>query len=205
MLPATQLTAITGNLHAWAAFQTEWKTFFNSYALATTAGILLIDPTKPAPAVLQALDKLGEVTGIVLTNANHDRDAGWFRKHYATQIYAHEQAPADCATTIDVLVVDGEKLPGGLTAIHLSGVAAGEMALFSQDDGGLLMIGDAIVHPAGTGLALLPEQFLEDRQVARQSLHKLLDYTFQVATFSHGEPIVGHANQKFAAFLRSHH
>ena len=205
MLPATQLTAITGKLHGWAAFQTEWKVFFNSYALTTTAGILLIDPTKPAPAVLEALDNLGEVTGIILTNANHDRAAGWFRNHYGTQIYAHEQAPADCDTKIDVLVVDGEKLPGGLTVIHLPGVASGEMALFSQADGGLLMIGDAIVHPDGKGLDLLPEQFLEDRRVARQSLHKLLDYDFQVATFSHGAALVAHAKQQFAAFLRSHH
>ena len=205
MLPATQLTAVTGKLYSWAAFQSEWKIFFNSYALTTATGVLLIDPTKPTPAVLQALDNLGEVTGIVLTNANHDRDAGWFRKHYEVQIYAHEKAPADCDTKIDVLVVDDEKLPGGLTVIHLPGVASGEVALFLQNDGGLLMIGDAIVHTNGKGLEMLPEEFLDDRRIARQSLHKFLDYDFQVATFSHGEAIATHAKQKVAAFLRSHH
>ena len=205
MLPATQLTAVTEKLHGWAALQTEWKIFFNSYVLTTAAGVLLIDPTKPAPLVLEALDNLGEVTGIVLTNANHDREAGWFRKHYEAQIYAHEKAPADCDTKIDVLVVDGEKLPGGLTVIHLPGVTSGEMALFSQDDGGTLMIGDAIVHTAGKGLEMLPEEFLDNRRMARQSLHKLLNHNFQTATFSHGEAITPHADQKIAAFLRSHH
>ena len=205
MVPATQLIAVTEKLHGWAAFQTEWKVFFNSYALTTANGILLVDPTKPAPSVVQALDRLGEVTGIVLTNANHDRDAGWFRKHYAAQVYAHEKAPADCDTAIDVLVVDGEKLPGGLTVIHLPGVASGEMAILSQDAGGVLMIGDAIVNTTGKGLELLPEEFLDDRRIARQSLRKLLDCDFQVATFSHGEAITVHAKQQIATFLRAHH
>ena len=67
------------------------------------------------------------------------------------------------------------------------------------------MIGDAIVNTTGKGLELLPEEFLDDRRIARQSLRKLLDCDFQVATFSHGEAITVHAKQQIATFLRAHH
>jgi len=36
---------------------------------------------KPAPAVLQALDNFGEVTGIILTNANQ-KIAAFLRSHH---------------------------------------------------------------------------------------------------------------------------
>src|SRR5690349_16819236 len=112
MRPATKLIAVTPALHGWAAFHTEWKVSFNSYAVRAADGIVLIDPTKPTPAGLKQLEALGQPVAVVLTNAHHDRDADWFRKQYEAQIYAHEQAQTDCDTKIDVLVVDGEKLPG---------------------------------------------------------------------------------------------
>jgi glyoxylase-like metal-dependent hydrolase (beta-lactamase superfamily II) len=163
--------------------------YFNSYALRTPAGVILVDPLRPAAAVVKELAGLGEPIGIFLTNANHDREAGWFRKQYEIQIYAHEAAKADCDTTIDVLVLDGETLPGGVKTLHLPGASAGECALYSKTAGGLLLLGDILVNPAAQGLALLPEQYLEDRAQAITSLQRLRDLNYQVATFAHGTPL----------------
>ncbi|MEI6085154.1 MAG: MBL fold metallo-hydrolase [Verrucomicrobiota bacterium] len=200
MKPATKLTAVTATLHGWAALQTEWKVFFNSYAYQTPTGVVLVDPTQPAPAALKQLETLGEISAIILTNAHHCRDADWFRKHYEVQIYAHEQAAADCDTKIDVPVVDGEKLPGGLKAIFLPGVSPSEMALFAV--AGVMLIGDAILNTPGQGLELLPDQFIADKKLARQSLQKLLEFDFQVLTFGHGEPIATEGKQALANFLK---
>jgi glyoxylase-like metal-dependent hydrolase (beta-lactamase superfamily II) len=153
------------------------------------------------PAVLKQLEVLGEPLAIVLTNAHHDRDAVAFRKKYGVQIYAHEKAPSDCDTKIDVLAVNGEKLPGGLQTIFLSGVTTSEMALHTKDAGGVLLIGDALLNTPGKGLQLLPDQFIEDKKLARASLKTLLEYNFKIATFGHGDPIIKDAKKAIASFL----
>jgi glyoxylase-like metal-dependent hydrolase (beta-lactamase superfamily II) len=202
MKPATTLNKITSSLFGWASFQTQWKIDFNSYALKTAAGVVFIDPTMPAPAVLKQLEALGDPLAIVLTNAHHDRDADAFRKQYDVQIYAHEKAPSDCDTKVDVLVVNGETLPGGLKTIFLPGVTTSEMALFTKAGGGVLLIGDALLNTPGKGLQLLPDQFIEDKKQARVSLQHLLEYNFKIATFAHGDPIVKDAKKAIARFLK---
>jgi glyoxylase-like metal-dependent hydrolase (beta-lactamase superfamily II) len=202
MKPATKLNQINSSLLGWATFQTQWKVDFNSYALKTADGVVFVDPTMPAPAVLKQLEACGQPLAIVLTNAHHDRDADAFRKHFDVQIYAHEKAQSDCDTKVDVRAVDGEKLPGGLTAIFLPGVTTSEMALFAKDNGRVLLIGDALLNAPGKGLQLLPDQFIEDKKLARASLKNLLEYNFKIVTFAHGDPIVKDAKKQIADYFK---
>ena len=202
MKAATTLNQISSSLFGWASFQTQWKVDFNSYALKTAAGIVFIDPTMPAPPVLKQLEGLGAPLAIVLTNAHHDRDADAFRKKYDVQIYAHEKAQSDCDTKIDVLAVNGEKLPGGLKTNFLPGVTTSEMALFAKETGGILLLGDALLNPPDKGLQLLPDQYIEDKKQARQSLQRLLEFNFKIATFAHGDPIRKDAKKVISDFLK---
>jgi hypothetical protein len=78
------------------------------------------------------------------------------------------------------------------------------MALFAKDDAGAMLIGDAILHTPGKGLELLPDQFIEDKKLARRSLQKLLEFNFQVVTFGHGEPLATNGKQALANFLKPH-
>jgi|YelNatPaOPRAMG01_1025707.scaffolds.fasta_scaffold03065_14 hypothetical protein len=196
------MIAVTKNLFGWSKFHAPWKIEFNSYALRTRAGVWVVDPVRPGREDWRALQELGAPVGIFLTNANHDRDAGWLRQQFDVQIYAHEAAPADCDTKIDVLVLDGETLPGGVKALHLPGAGAGETALYAKTDGGTLLLGDVLVNTSGRGPALLPEQFLEDRDQAIASLHRLRDITFQVATFAHGAPLTKDAKAHITKLLK---
>jgi glyoxylase-like metal-dependent hydrolase (beta-lactamase superfamily II) len=202
MTPATSLKEITRNLYGWSSFHTQWKTDFDSYAVKTPAGVVFVDPMKPAPAIIEKLEELGEPIGVFLTNAHHDRDADWFRKQYDIQIYAHEKAKSDCDTKIDVLVLDGEKLPGGLRAIHLPGSVASEIALYTKISGGIILIGDALLNLPDKGLALLPDQYIEDRKQALQSLRKLAELDFKVVTFAHGDPLTDNAKKQIVRFLK---
>ncbi len=202
MKPATQLTEITRTLFGWASFHAQWKVNFNSYALKTAEGVVFIDPVQPDAALAEKLDTLGEPLAIILTNAHHDRAADWFRKRYSVQIYAHEKAQSDCDTKIDVLAVSGEMLPGKLKTVFLAGVTTSEMALFTKQAGGILFIGDALLNPAGAKLQLLADQFIEDKKPARESLRKLADYKFKIATFAHGDPIIKDAKKVMTGFLK---
>jgi glyoxylase-like metal-dependent hydrolase (beta-lactamase superfamily II) len=200
--PATELKEIVKKLYGWSCFHAQWKVNFNSYALKTTDGIVLIDPLKPEATVLKELEGLGEFSGIFLTNAQHDRDADWFRKHYEIQIYAHEKAKADCDTSIDVLVMDGETLPGSVKAIHLPGSSASETAFYTKVSGGIMMMGDILSNSGGRGLTLLPEPYIEDRKQALKSLPKLLQHRFTTITFAHGDPLVKNAEKQIENFLK---
>lgn len=202
MEPATRLREITKNLYGWSSFHSQWKIDFDSYAIKTPDGVVLVDPLKPSPAVLKKLEALGEFLAVYLTNAHHDREADWFRKQYQIQVYAHEKAKSDCDTKIDVLVLDGEKLPGGVRAVHLPGSSASEMALYVKVGGGVVLVGDALLRQPNRGVELLPDQYLEDRKEALASLRKLLELDFKVITFAHGDPITEDAHQAIATFLQ---
>lgn len=205
MEPAKRLKEISKHLLGWSSFHTQWKIDFDSYAIKTPDGVILVDPMKPTPAVLKQLESLGEILGVYLTNAHHDRDADWFRKHFEVQVYAHEKAKPDCDTKIDILVLDDEKLPGGVRALHLPGSSASETALFAKLDGGIVLMGDALMNLRDSGLTLLPDQYLEDRKQALASLRKLLDLDFKVITFAHGDPLVTDAKKQIADFLKKPH
>ena len=200
--PSVELREVAKNLYGWSSFHPQWKVDFNSYALKTAEGIVFIDPLKVEPAVLEKLEALGEPIAILLTNAHHDRESDWFRKKYEVQVYAHEKARADCDTKIDVLLMDGERLPGGVKALHLPGSSASETAYYVKAGGGIVLVGDTLHNQRDKGLTLLSETYIEDRKQALKSLQRLLDLDFKTITFAHGEPLVGNAKSEIAKFLK---
>jgi glyoxylase-like metal-dependent hydrolase (beta-lactamase superfamily II) len=200
--PATELRAVTRNLYGWASFHPQWKTDFNSYALRTSEGVVFVDPMKPDAEVIQKLEALGEPIGVLLTNAHHNRDADWFRKQYEIQVYAHEKAKADCEMSIDILLMDGERLPGGVKAVHLPGSSEGETAYYAKSSGGIVLMGDTLLNQSGKGLTLLPDAYIEDKKQMLKSLQKLLELDFKIATFAHGDPIVKDAKKAIARFVK---
>lgn len=199
MKPATRLHAITASIHRWSTWHTAWKIDFSSYAIVTPDGVWFLDPMRPGPILLKKLRGLGEPAGIFLTNANHERDADWFRREFQIQIYAHEKAVPECDLKVDVPVVDGEKLPGNLLVVYLPGAGPGECALLYDKT---LLIGDALVHPKNKPVELLPDSYCEDPRQLRHSLKKLSTLTFENATFAHGEPLLGNAARELAPILK---
>jgi hypothetical protein len=200
MKPATRLTLVTPVVHRWSSFHPQWKIDFSSYAVVTSEGVYFVDPTRPGPTLRNQLAALGAPVGVFLTNANHERDADWFRKEFDIHVIAHEKARPDCDIKLDLLVLDGEKLPGGPRVLHLPGGGAGESALVV---GEVVLVGDALVHPKGKDLAILPEQYCEDAKQLTQSLRRLLDLDFQTLAFAHGEPIIGQAKTELTALLKA--
>jgi len=200
--PSVDVREVTKNLYGWASFHPQWKVDFNSYALKTSEGVVFIDPLKPEPAVITKLETLGEPIAIFLTNAHHDRDADWFRKQYGIQVYAHEKAKADCDTKIDVLLMDGERLPGAVKAVHMPGSSAGETAFYTKASGGIVLMGDTLMNQTDKGLTLLSDAYVEDKKQTLQSLRKLLELDFKIITFAHGDPIVQNARTQIEQFLK---
>jgi glyoxylase-like metal-dependent hydrolase (beta-lactamase superfamily II) len=92
-------------------------------------------------------------------------------------------------------VEDGETLPfAGLQVVFTPGHTAGHLALLLPRDGGVLFIGDSATDYAGR-LSCGP--IYEDVAAGEASLHRLAGLRFEVAAFSHGRPILAHADERF--------
>jgi glyoxylase-like metal-dependent hydrolase (beta-lactamase superfamily II) len=201
--PAKQLQRVSPHLVHWAAYHDEWHVSFDSFALITSEGVVLIDPVKPDDHVLDRIRALGDMRGIYLTNANHDRDSAWFRSNWALTLLAHTDARTACDTAVDATFADDALVLPGVTAIALTGSAPGSVAFHVASDGGIVLVGDVLLHDPTKGLELLPDKYCVNPQQARASLSRLLDWEFQVAGFAHGAPIVANAKNQIASFLKN--
>ena len=98
-------------------------------------------------------------------------------------------------------VQDGEEFANGLTAVAIDGGPAGEMALHHKDNGGTMVVGDALINFEPHGFGLLPAKYCLDPKRMRQSLGKLLDYSFERMLFAHGTPILSGARARLEQLL----
>jgi glyoxylase-like metal-dependent hydrolase (beta-lactamase superfamily II) len=96
------------------------------------------------------------------------------------------------ACAIDRKVENGHMLPGGLIAIHTPGHSAGHLS-FLWPEKKVLLAGDVASHMGW----LRPSPAYEDYQLGLQSLRRLVDLKFEVATFGHGTPIRKEAVSRF--------
>lgn len=90
---------------------------------------------------------------------------------------------------------DGDRIPGceALQVIHAPGHCAGQIALLYAPNGGLLFAADS----AKNNRRLTFSTMNEDKRLSLQTLKKIAALEFDKAVFSHGEPIVHNASQRF--------
>jgi glyoxylase-like metal-dependent hydrolase (beta-lactamase superfamily II) len=94
--------------------------------------------------------------------------------------------------SVDKTIEDGEILPfaNDIEVIHTPGHCAGHVSFLLPQDG-VLIAGDICSNVMGLSYATINE----DRALARESILKVADYTFEQAVFGHGGPLKKRANQ----------
>lgn len=187
----------------WHVFDPQVKADLFSTGLLTPAGTYLIDVIPLAQSALVSAVAASRIAGIVVTNANHVRDAAALARRLSVGVYARAAAAAEIpdAAVIEIDVGDDAGIPG-VETIAIDGGAAGEIALFRADaSGGTLVIGDAVINSGSYGFTLLPPKYCADAKLLRKSLGQLLDYTFERMLFAHGAPILSRARSRLAELL----
>jgi hypothetical protein len=91
-----------------------------------------------------------------------------------------------------------------LTAVEVEGAAAGEIAIHSAVGDGTMVVGDALINFEPYGFALLPAKYCSNFKVMRESLSRLLDYSFDRMLFAHGLPILSRARERLEQLLKDH-
>jgi glyoxylase-like metal-dependent hydrolase (beta-lactamase superfamily II) len=156
----------------------------DAFALLQGGESTLVDPV---PLDAPALKCLGSITAVVIASPSHQRAAWRYRRQAKAKVHAPEGA-AGLDETPDGAFKDGDRLPGGLRAVHAPGPSDGHYALHLERGGGVLFLTD-LVHDTARGLEFLPDKYMSDPPRARRSLKRLLELKFEVVCCGHGAPL----------------
>ncbi|MFZ1745524.1 MAG: hypothetical protein WBO24_19855 [Nitrospirales bacterium] len=173
------MKTILPNISEWSWFSEEKQLNFNGHLLAVGEHRILVDPPPMSVSDMAITQRGGALDYIILTNRDHEREAANFRKIFNCQVMAPELDAKEMTLPIDKTFKDGELLPGGIWVVQLSHQKSpGESALFLQQGQGVLIVGDGIIGDPPGSLRLLPSEKYIDIVQARDSLRRLLKYTF---------------------------
>ena len=199
---AQELTEVSPGIFVWQTYDNKVKAELFSTALETHSGSCLVDPIPLSAEGLLALrTHCPRTAGIFVTNANHARAAADFARTFSASIYVHDELRGSPDFAKATGVQDGKGVFNGLTAVAIDGGPAGEMALHHKDNGGTMVVGDALINFEPHGFGLLPAKYCLNPKHMRQSLSKLLDYSFTRMLFAHGTPILSDARPRLEHLL----
>jgi hypothetical protein len=198
---AQEVDEVSPGILVWQAYDAKSRADLFSTALTTRTGTYVIDPIPLTSDGLRSLRAQAKAAGIFVTNVNHIRAAAAFARALSLPIFAHGELSGAPDFPQVTAVQDGEEFSRGLTAVALDGGPAGEMALHYADNGGTIVLGDALINFEPHGFGMLPAKYCEDANLLRQSLAKLLDYAFERMLFAHGTPILADARAHLEELL----
>lgn len=192
---------ITPYLHVWHNYDRAVKADLYSSCLMTSDGAYLIDPIPLQSEALEKLVSYSRVVGIIVTNSNHHRASAQFAEEFSVPIFAHRETSLDKMPGESRNVADGDEICDGLRVIGIEGAVAGEIILHYAPDGGILIVGDALINFEPYGFTFLPAKYCSNQKEMRRSLRKLLDYKAERMLFAHGTPIMSGASERLRGLL----
>ena len=184
----------------WHAYDPKLKAELFSTALVTGNELTIVDPIALPRAHQMELESLGRVARILITNANHARDAATFAHSYSAAVFAPPQLSAKLPASHslqDALAI------APLRVIRIEGAAPGEFAFYHPDNGGTVIVGDALINFDPHGFTFLPRKYCTNQKHMVRSLRKLLDLEFSRIFFAHGNPIMVRSRERLESLLNS--
>lgn len=193
-----QFSRVSAAFTIWFSYNPMIKAELFSTAFSEKNELTVIDPILLSAPDRAELDALGQVANIVVTNTNHLRDTLNFSS--SASIFAPSELNAQL--TGNHSLSDGLQV-GPFQAIKMDGAAEGEFALYHADDGGTLIVGDALINFEPYGFDLLPKRYCTNQKRMIRSLQRLLDFDFNRIFFAHGNPIMIRGRERLASLLAS--
>jgi glyoxylase-like metal-dependent hydrolase (beta-lactamase superfamily II) len=201
MAVAQEIDQVAPGIFSWQSYDPTVKADLFSTGLDTPSGTYLIDPVALKAESVRNLESGRHVSGIVITNENHERAASQFAKRFSVPIYLHAGPGKAVALPRTIELQDKAVLSPGLTALAIDGAPLGEIAIHYDADGGTMVVGDALINFEPYGFALLPAKYCRDFKQMRRLLPRLLDHSFQRILFAHGTPILSGAHARLERLL----
>ena len=189
------------DMYCWSVFNDQRQIDFNGHLWVRREGNVLIDPVPMSENDLRQLDRLGGAALIVLTNADHEREAAFFRERTGADVVVHSEDADALSVPVDRMVEDGEEIVPGLECIHLRyGKSPGELALYWPERK-LVLAGDLVVGAPLGRVSLLMDEKLADPPRAALELRKVLARPFEALLVGDGHSIMHGAREEVLACL----
>lgn len=169
----------------------------DSYIIVPSGHAVLIDPLPVDPAELA---RHGPIESIVLSASCHERGAWRYRRQLNVPVCAPEGG-VDFEETPDRWYRGGDRLPGGLIAVHAPGPTEAHYAFHTDRGGGVVFCADLLTNQEGTGLAFVPDEYQDEPERTRESVRTLLDLDFTILCTNHGDPILTGAKEAIRDLL----
>ncbi len=173
------------------------------HAVVEGGKVVLVDPL---PVAEEKLRRLGKVEAIVLTAACHQRSAWRFRRAFGATVFGPRgpgvsPEPGDFLEEPDRRYGDGDRLPGGLVAVHAPGPTEAMFALWHPRRGALFLA-DVLTHQGRGPPRFVPDQYQDDPARTRETVRRLhARLRPRVLLFEHGTPVTRGARAALAAAL----
>jgi hypothetical protein len=192
----------------WRVMHPDIHIEVDSYYVAALKPACLIDPLTPRQGI-EWFRERQVPANIYLTNRLHDRHSQQFMNAFGATVWCHEAGLHEFADgSLDVTAFRfGDELPGGVRALQVGVLCPEETGLLIPVDGGVLSIGDAVIHEDGE-LGFVPDSLIGDAPVAiKQELKAALlriceQEVFDHVLFAHGDPIIGGGRKVLKKFCR---
>ncbi len=169
-----------------------------SHAVRTeSGGFVLIDPL---PLVDSELARLEPVEAIVLTAATHQRSSWRYRARFGVPVSLPEGS-RETDEEPDSHYGPGDRLPGGLEAVHAPGPEQPHYALLLERDGGVLFCPDQLMRVRDGSLVFVPAEYHEDGAETRRTVERLVELPFSTLCLDHGPPLLDDPKQKIRDML----
>jgi Metallo-beta-lactamase superfamily len=202
MPQASDLLRLSDSLWVWRVYDPAVRSDLSSTAVKTDGHLFLIDPIPLAASCLEEMAVPRGAASVLVTNLNHQRAATIFARQFGVSILAAGPVVAELSTTSATAIADGERIGSRVLAIAIEGAATGETAFHCIDDGGTMVIGDALINFEPYGFTLLPAKYCSDQKAMRRSLRRLLDWQFERLLFAHGTPILAVGRKRLETLLQ---
>jgi glyoxylase-like metal-dependent hydrolase (beta-lactamase superfamily II) len=186
---AERVEEVAPGVYFWQVHDDRINFLSAAHAVATDEGVVLVDPL---PLVEDAFRGLGEVAAIVLSSGSHQRSSWRLRRELGVPVWAPALS-REIDEEPDVRYGEGDRLPGGLTALFTPGAGTTQHTIVRGEDPRIAIVSDLLVRAPGHEVELVPDEYAHDPAQARESIRKLLELDFDVLCMGHGAPVTDDA------------
>lgn len=178
-------TVVPGVVH-WTVNDDRIGFRGDAWAVKGEDAVVWIDPH---PLQAPALEKLEPPTDIVLTIQSHQRAAWRYRRRFGAKVHAPKGAQG-LEEEPDRWYGEGDRLPGGLRAVHTPGPCEASCSLLlERPDGLVAFTGDLVVEDDEGRLTFVADVYQDEPQRTRESVRKLARERIAVLCPGHGPPL----------------
>jgi uncharacterized cupin superfamily protein len=195
-----QALALPG-FHSWSQWQSDRGMFFSSFLWVREGGNVAFDPLPLSDDDVRAIEALGGVATVLLTNRDHERGAAAMRERFGARVLSSRREAELFELRVDG-TFDRQALPG-LLAIPLDGAKTPGEVAFLTEDFQVAIAGDAILGTPAGALSFLPDAKLGNPVELALSLRRLWSPWLRTLLLGDGASIYSGAEEALATLIET--